>query len=88
MMTGQFGEASRAADALVATATPALAQMPMLEPFAAKKIYVLLRFAKWSDALLWQSLVAQGRTAEANRAERDFTAEWTRADVELKIGDL
>jgi hypothetical protein len=51
MMTGQFAEASRAADQLVATATPAVAQMPMLEPFAAKKLYVLLRFAKWDEVL-------------------------------------
>jgi len=51
MMTGQFAEARRAADQLVATATPALAEMPMLEPFAAKTMYVLLRFAKWNDVL-------------------------------------
>jgi len=51
MMTGQFAEASRAADQLVAIATPAVAQMPMLEPFAAKKLYVLLRFAKWDEVL-------------------------------------
>jgi hypothetical protein len=51
MMTGQFAEASRAADQLVATTTSAVAQMPMLEPFAAKKLYVLLRFAKWDEVL-------------------------------------
>ena len=51
MMTGQFAEASRAADELVAKATAAIAQMPMLEPFAAKKLYVLLRFARWNDVL-------------------------------------
>jgi hypothetical protein len=51
MMSGQLAEASRAADQLVANATPALAQMPMLEPFAAKKLYVLLRFARWDDVL-------------------------------------
>jgi len=51
MMTGQFAEASRAADQLVAAATPAVAAMPMLEPFAAKKVYVLLRFAKWDEVL-------------------------------------
>ncbi|HEV2985702.1 MAG TPA: hypothetical protein VGX46_15010 [Vicinamibacterales bacterium] len=51
MMAGQFTEAKKAADQLVASATPALAQMPMLEPFAAKTMYVLLRFARWDDVL-------------------------------------
>jgi tetratricopeptide (TPR) repeat protein len=51
MMAGQFAEAKKAADLLVANAMPALAQMPMLEPFAAKPLYVLLRFARWDDVL-------------------------------------
>jgi tetratricopeptide (TPR) repeat protein len=51
MMTGQFGEASRAADELVAKATAAIAAMPMIEPFAAKNLYVLIRFARWDDVL-------------------------------------
>jgi len=51
MMTGQFADASRAADELVASATPALAAMPMLEPFAAKKLYVLMRFSRWDQVL-------------------------------------
>jgi tetratricopeptide (TPR) repeat protein len=51
MMSGQFAEASRAADTLVVNATPALEQMPMLEPFVAKKLYVLMRFARWDDVL-------------------------------------
>jgi tetratricopeptide (TPR) repeat protein len=51
MMTGQFAEASKAADQLVANARPALAEMPMLEPFVAKTMYVLLRFARWDDVL-------------------------------------
>jgi tetratricopeptide (TPR) repeat protein len=51
MMTGQLAEASRAADELVTKATAAIAQMPMIEPFAAKKLYVGLRFARWSDVL-------------------------------------
>jgi tetratricopeptide (TPR) repeat protein len=51
MMTGQFAEASRAADQLVAAVTPALAEMPMLEPFGAKKLAVLLRFSRWNDVL-------------------------------------
>ncbi len=49
MMTGQFQEASRAADELVVKATAAMAEMPMIEPFAAKKMYVLLRFARWNE---------------------------------------
>jgi tetratricopeptide (TPR) repeat protein len=51
MMAGQFAEARKAADQLVANATPAIAQMPMLEPFAAKTLFVLLRFARWDDVL-------------------------------------
>jgi tetratricopeptide (TPR) repeat protein len=51
MMSGQAADAIRSADALVAHTAPALAHMPMLEPFAAKKLFVLLRFARWSDVL-------------------------------------
>lgn len=51
MMTGQFAVAKKAADELVANATPMLADMAMLEPFAAKTLYVLLRFGKWDDVL-------------------------------------
>jgi tetratricopeptide (TPR) repeat protein len=51
MMTGQFARASQAADELVKNVTPIIADMPMVEPFAAKKMYVLLRFAKWQDVL-------------------------------------
>jgi tetratricopeptide (TPR) repeat protein len=51
MMSGQSAEAIRSADTLVSQAMPAIAQMPMLEPFAAKKLFVLLRFARWSDVL-------------------------------------
>ena len=51
MMSGQFKKASDAADQLVANVMPAISQMPMIEPFAAKKLYVLLRFARWDDVL-------------------------------------
>ena len=51
MMTGQFAEASRAADELTQNVSAAMADMPMLEPLGAKKLYVLLRFAKWEDVL-------------------------------------
>ena len=51
MMTGQFKEAKRAADLVVANATPMIATMPMLEPFGAKTLYVLLRFARWDDVM-------------------------------------
>ena len=51
MMTGQFAEASGAADELVKNVTPVLADMPMIEAFGAKKLFVLLRFAKWKDVL-------------------------------------
>ena len=51
MMTGQFTRASQAADELVKNVTPLLTAMPMVEPFGAKKMFVLLRFGKWEDAL-------------------------------------
>jgi tetratricopeptide (TPR) repeat protein len=51
MMTGQFARAAQAADELVTNVTPLVANMPMVEPFAAKKLYVLLRFARWDEAL-------------------------------------
>jgi tetratricopeptide (TPR) repeat protein len=51
MMAGRFAEASRAADQLVAFVVPALPHMAMLEPFGAKKLFVLLRFARWDDVL-------------------------------------
>jgi len=51
MMSGQFKEAKLAADMVVANATPMIAQMPMLEPFGAKTLYVLLRFARWDDVM-------------------------------------
>ncbi len=51
MMSGQFATAREAADQLVANVLPAIPQMAMIEPFGAKKLYVLLRFARWDDVL-------------------------------------
>ena len=51
MMSGQFKAAKQAADMVVANATPMIPQMLMLEPFGAKTLYVLLRFARWDDVL-------------------------------------
>src|SRR5262245_50611632 len=51
MMSGQFAKAAEAADLLVANVLPAVDQMAMIEPFGAKKLYVLLRFARWDDVL-------------------------------------
>jgi tetratricopeptide (TPR) repeat protein len=51
MMSGQFKEAKQAADMVVGNTTPMLAEMPMLEPFGAKTLYVLLRFARWDDVM-------------------------------------
>jgi tetratricopeptide (TPR) repeat protein len=51
MMTGEFAEAQKAADAVVENVSEILPDMAMLEPFAAKKLYVLLRFAKWDEVL-------------------------------------
>jgi tetratricopeptide (TPR) repeat protein len=41
----------KAADEVVHNVTPMLADMAMLEPFGAKKLYVLLRFNRWNDVL-------------------------------------
>jgi tetratricopeptide (TPR) repeat protein len=59
MMTGQHAEAARAAAMVVANAAPMIAQMPELEPFAAKTIFVLLRFGKWNDVLALPAPEAQ-----------------------------
>lgn len=90
MMSGQFKDAKRAADMVVANATPMIAQMPMLEPFGAKTMYVLLRFARWDEVLalpqpdakhaLLTTLshfgrgVAQAARGNAAQAEQERTA--------------
>lgn len=51
MMSGQFKEASRAADMVVVNVVPMIAEIAMIEPFGAKKLYVLLRFERWNDVL-------------------------------------
>jgi tetratricopeptide (TPR) repeat protein len=51
MMSGQFKEAKQAADMVVANATPMIAEMATLEPFGAKTLYVLLRFARWDEVM-------------------------------------
>ena len=48
---GRFKEARQAAGLVVGNATPMIAQMPMLEPFASKSLQVLLRFARWDEVL-------------------------------------
>jgi tetratricopeptide (TPR) repeat protein len=51
MMAGQYNEALKAARELTANVMPMLSDMPMVEPFGAKTLFVMLRFAKWNDAL-------------------------------------
>jgi tetratricopeptide (TPR) repeat protein len=51
MMSGQYKEAATAATNLVETVMSVLPKMAMIEPFGAKRLYVLLRFAKWDDVL-------------------------------------
>jgi hypothetical protein len=90
MMSGQFARGSEAADQLVANVMPAIAAMPMLEPFGAKKLYVLLRFARWDDVFKLQQpdaklpllntlshfgrAVAHAARGNAAEAERERTA--------------
>jgi len=50
-MTGQYAKAIKAAQEVVTNVTPMLGDMAMLEPFAAKTLYVQLRFARWNDVL-------------------------------------
>jgi len=51
MMAGRYADALKAAVEETANITPMLDHMPMLEPFAAKTLFVQLRFAKWNDVL-------------------------------------
>jgi hypothetical protein len=51
MMTGELEKASKAADELAANVLPLVDRTPEVEPLAAKKMFVLLRFAKWDDVL-------------------------------------
>jgi tetratricopeptide (TPR) repeat protein len=51
MMTGEFAKASKAADEVASNALAGIPHMPELEPYAAKKMFVLLRFAKWDEML-------------------------------------
>jgi tetratricopeptide (TPR) repeat protein len=37
---------------------------------------------------LWQALLAQGRSADAARVEREFRQAWSHADVKLKLSDF
>jgi len=51
MMSGQFAEAKRAAGLVVTNTVPMIAEMAMLEPFGAKTLFVLLRFARWGEVM-------------------------------------
>jgi tetratricopeptide (TPR) repeat protein len=50
-MAGQYAEAKRAADKLVANVSPYIADMPMLEAFLPQTMFVLVRFNKWDEVL-------------------------------------
>jgi tetratricopeptide (TPR) repeat protein len=51
MMAGQYDEALKAARELTTNVMAMLAEMPMVEPFGAKTMFVQLRFARWNDVL-------------------------------------
>lgn len=51
MMAGQYNEALRASRELTTNVLAMLPDMPMVEPFGAKTMFVQLRFAKWNDVL-------------------------------------
>jgi len=65
MMAGQYSEALKAARELTANVTPMLADMPMLEPFGGKTLFVLLRFARWNDVLALPQPAAESRILTA-----------------------
>ena len=48
-MRGNFAEAKRAADMLVANVQPRLKEMPMLEGFVVTPLWVLAAFERWDD---------------------------------------
>jgi tetratricopeptide (TPR) repeat protein len=90
MMAGQYEVALKAARELTANVEPMLSSMPMLEPFAAKTMFVYLRFGKWNEALLlpkpavdrpmvtalyhWGRGAAYGALGNAAAAERERSA--------------
>jgi tetratricopeptide (TPR) repeat protein len=90
MMAGQYSEALKAAKELTANVEPMIAGMPMLEPFGAKTLFVLLRFSKWNDVLAlprpaeqttiltalyhWGRGVAHAALASTGDAEKDREA--------------
>jgi len=90
MMTGQFAVALKAAQELTSDAQGMLADMPAVEPFGAKTMFVLLRFAKWNDVLAlplpppgaktltalhhWGRGVAHAALGQAPAAEQDNAA--------------
>ncbi len=51
MMDGRFADAQKASQELSTRVTPLLASKPALEPLAAQQMLVLIRFARWKDAL-------------------------------------
>ena len=51
MMAGRYADALKAAQELTAHVLPQLKDMPMLEPFGAKTLFVQVRFAKWTEVL-------------------------------------
>lgn len=50
-MAGNWAEARKAADQLSASATPLLAEMPMVEAFLTMPTFVPLRFQRWGEVL-------------------------------------
>jgi tetratricopeptide (TPR) repeat protein len=90
MMTGQFAEALKAAQELTDNVQPMIADMPSIEPFGAKTMFVLLRFARWNEVLAlpqtpadakvlaalyqWGRGVAHAALGQAPAAEQDRTA--------------
>ena len=50
-MQGRYRDAIAASDKLVALAKPMVEQMPMVEPFMAKSLLMMVRFHKWDEIM-------------------------------------
>jgi tetratricopeptide (TPR) repeat protein len=50
-MQGRYRDAIEASDKLVSLAKPMVQQMPMVEPFMAKSLLIMVRFRKWDEIM-------------------------------------
>lgn len=101
-MSGRYAEAMRNARKLEANVAPALAEMPMLEAFAAYPLTTMVRFHKWSEIMkapappanqklttaFWHMArgIAASETGNAADAKREL--DFYRSSVQAVSADL